>query len=158
MKISQNADFCGVLCLVPRPRSPEYRRLHCRIVGILLPGCKIQKNSRHGEESSGKSTSESVGKPRLCPKRCSVPFAHWHLSAPSKLWINQEQLGRWNSHPTGTFQPQTSPGKEPGVILTLHLCSTCPRWVHPGMDHWEKQWDSPIPGALVAPTWFNCTL
>lgn len=56
------------------------------------------KNSLPGEESSGRSTSDSVEK----PQRCSIPCAH---TAPVKLWINHEWLGRWNCHPTGTFQP-----------------------------------------------------
>lgn len=145
-----------MLCSAPRPRSPEYRRMHSRNVEILPRGCTIQKNPLHSEESSGRSTSESVGKPQLCPEKCSVPFAH--LSALIKLWINHERLGRRNSHPTGTFQPQPTPGKEPGVTLTLHLCSTRPLWAHPGMDHWKKQRDSTTPGALVVPTWFNSTL
>lgn len=49
---------------------------------------------------------DSLGKPSLCPKRCSVPFAYWYLAAPYKLWTKYSGPGRWKSHLIHVFQPQ----------------------------------------------------
>lgn len=56
------------------------------------------------------------------------------ISAPNKLWINHEQLGRWNSHPTGTFQPQTSLERRqelflPSTSAALALAGSIQGWM-----------------------------
>lgn len=46
-----------------------------------------------------------------------VPSAHWYLAAPNKIWTKYSRPGRWKSHPTDVFEPQTHPGTQPGNTL-----------------------------------------
>lgn len=79
------------------------------------------------------------------------------ISAPNKLWIIMNSLEggipilQVHSSPKHLWRGGRSYSYPPPL---QHLPLLGPS----RMDGWKKQWDSPIPGALVVPTWFNSPL
>lgn len=61
--------------------------------------------------------------------------------------LNIQGLAGGNHIQPMYFGPKTCSGTEPGNTLALHLCNTCPCWVHPGLYHCKKEQGSTIPRA-----------